>query len=148
MAKDATLTTGEKLRWVRVTMPIIVSGFAFWFFYGAVIGVRGAIKKVTAHGQCRMIVAALMEYQKQIGTPPSGDHAAIMTALRGTNSKNVIFLGFDAKDFTARGEFFDPWGHPYGIDVSDAQHPHVYSFGKNGRDEDAAESSDDIVNWR
>ena len=71
-------------------------------------------------------------------------NADVMNALYGMNLREIVFIDSSYR-VNARGEFLDPWGHPYRIDVSNPQSPNVYSFGENGIDEGGAEGSDDIA---
>ncbi|MEA3210407.1 MAG: hypothetical protein QOE70_3464 [Chthoniobacter sp.] len=105
-------------------------------------------KRVTARQDVIMIREALKQYIVEFGTAPVGNHAQIMTALRGKNPKQIIIFEADAKRFNPRGEFLDPWGTPYRIEASNIDFPWAYSFGKNLIDEGGAEFSDDIVSWR
>ena len=89
-----------------------------------------------------------MECSVQLGAPPTGDHTEIMAALRDMNGRKDFFHTYELKQLSARGEYLDPWDHPYRIDTSNPQSPNVYSFGKNGIDEGGAEGSDDIASWR
>ena len=62
---------------------------------------------------------ALTAYSNQFGVPPVGDNAAVTPMLTGSNKQHLNFLkhAADSKRFNQRGEFQDPNGHPYDIEV-------------------------------
>ena len=91
---------------------------------------------------------ALRNYRDEYGELPAGAGLDIIKALRGNNPRRIVFIDFRDKQFDAAGRLLDPWGSPYRIDVSDPDHPRVYSPGKNKRAEPGVAPSDDVCSWR
>lgn len=148
MNANATLPKGKgfPFGWLLFAMTVVALVIAFYVNMPREQSLE--VKRSVARNDTFTLVAAVKNYITEFGAPPAGGDAAIMTALRGANPRKMVFFEMDARRINARGEFFDPWGHPYRIDVSDPKAPAVYSFGKNGIDEGGAEGSDDIVSWR
>ena len=105
-------------------------------------------RRAIARIDVTQIRAAIKGYIVEFGIPPTGDHSQIIAALRGKNLRQIIFFEGDAKRFNGRGEFLDPWGTPYRIDVSNPDFPWAYSFGPNKVDEGGTQPSDDISSWQ
>jgi hypothetical protein len=66
----------------------------------------------------------------------------------GANPRKIVFIEVRETRINTQGEFVDPWGTPYRIDVSKPDAPRVWSCGPNRKDENGADGSDDIVGWR
>ena len=114
----------------------------------AIIAVRRTSQSVRINGETHMITAAVRAYHQEFGTVPHESPAELIKSLRGANPKNIVFLAFEPERFSSSGEFLDAWGTPFHINVSDSLHPRVHSSGRNRKDEQGQEGSDDIVNWR
>ena len=148
MSRDAILREREgSPRWRRLP-AIALSVLLIAFFVKVSREFSLGYSQTIAAGQAQTIIPALRAYVAEFGGPPTGDHAAMMRALRGGNPKQLVLFAVDARELNAQGEFPDPWGRPYRIDVSDPKLPKVYSLGKNGVDEGGAVGSDDVVSWR
>ena len=109
---------------------------------------RMRMKRAFAQNDLMTITSSLKFYIVEFGASPVGDQAQVMVALLGKNPRQIVFLEGDSKRFNPRGEFVDPWGHPYRFDASNMDFVWAYSFGENGIDEGGAEGSDDIASWR
>jgi type II secretory pathway pseudopilin PulG len=107
-----------------------------------------AHRRTRALNDLANITTALKYYVTEYGTPPAGDRAQIMAALRGSNPRSIIFFEARPESFNSRGELIDPWKEPYWIDTSNPDFPWGYSFGRNGRDEGGVPGSDDVPSWR
>lgn len=114
--------------------------------------VPGSAKRIQAVADVKQIVVGLKAYKQTYDTLPSGDHAQIISSLRGDNPQKIIFCSINyatdfksPKDGLANGLMYDPYSSPYHIDLSDPSNPKVYSFGPNRRDDGDAPQSDDIA---
>jgi hypothetical protein len=76
------------------------------------------------------VQVALDQYKNQYGLYPSGDSATICRVLAGDNRDKLIFLEWQPKSTSAKGEFLDPWGTPYRIYFS-GNEPLIRSAGQN-----------------
>jgi hypothetical protein len=114
-----------------------------------------AARRTQARNDVSTISAAVKSYQVEYEMPPSGKHAAMLRALLGDNPRKIVFVDVDPvknpnvpKNGLANGLWYDPWGSPYRIEVSDPKNPRVWSPGKNKKDEPDDPHSDDICSWR
>jgi hypothetical protein len=131
----------KKLAWVLGV--ILIVGLLF-----PTVGLPHGSKRAAARTDLAGLLATLKQYQVEYATLPIGNAAEIMNALRGENSRKIIFFDGKPTAFNAQGAFLDPWGTPYRIDLSKPEAPRVWSCGPNRRDEGGAKDSDDIVSWR
>lgn len=110
--------------------------------------IRGTAEKTKARNGVVILTGAIKSYYAEWGTMPSGDSAAILASLRGSNPRHIEFIYVSEKQRDIQGHFLDPWESPYRIDVSDPKNPKVWSLGKNKIDEHDDPKSDDICSWR
>jgi type II secretory pathway pseudopilin PulG len=96
----------------------------------------------SARRNAKALAAALSAYHTEYGTFPSGDHASVVRALCGENSKNILFLEIPDQFRAKGGEFEDPWRTPYRIAATNASDIVITSAGPNRRFDD----NDDITN--
>ena len=148
MNEDATLPKKKGSSWLRVIVWIFIIVAVIVLLFPVGTGRGPGPKPSLAMRDAVTIRIALKQYIAEFGTPPIGDEAQVMAALRGKNPRQILFIELDAKRFNARGEFLDPWSHPYRFDASNPEFVWSYSFGKNGIDEGGAEGSDDVASWR
>ena len=148
MNENATLPKKKGVPWAGLLVAI----FIVVIFVGSVIPpllpTGGVQTRGIAMYDIMNIRSALQSYVAEFGVPLSGDNVEILTTLRGKNPNQIVFFEGVASRFNARGEYLDPWKHPYRIDASNPDFVWVYSFGKNGIDEGGAEGSDDVASWR
>jgi len=142
--KEISPRRGTLIFWVTVAAIVVVLFYMLFPEFGTRINTRAASARVGAYG----LATALDFYYKEYGGPPVGDQAAMIRILHGDNPKRIVFFEFATRNKSPSGEFLDPWGSPYKIDLSDPAHPRVYSFGKNKQDEGGREGTDDIASWR
>lgn len=93
------------------------------------------------------LAGALVAYQHEYGSWPTGSQAEIIAALRGDNPRHVVFIELDPRHLSKKGEFLDEWGTPYHIEIIPGEKPHVYSLGPDRQDEHGERKSDDIASW-
>ena len=105
-------------------------------------------RRALARSDMGQICIALKHHAAEYGSMPSGNHAQILSALRGANPLNIVFLDVAPKRSNANGEYLDPWGTPFHIDTSNPAFPWAYSFGHDTRDNGGSPGSDDIPSWR
>ena len=142
---------------VVITIIAVLLGVAFPVFQG----VLDRAKKVQAKNDLIQIVTAVNAFYTEYGKYPlpptaSGDgyasggttgtsSRAVIDPLRNLdttlNPRQIVFISpLDAKDQTtarsgiktADGQFYDPWGTPYGITIDadyDNQVPNPYAVG-------------------
>jgi len=126
-----------------------------WAGIGVVVVVLGILagpslwKQHCASRDVGELAFALEKFQKVYGRSPKGNAAAIAAVLTGKNpegqdSDKTPIIEASPHEFNAAGEFIDPWGHAYVIEVSPSVA--VYSFGSNGQDEQG--KGDDIKSWK
>jgi len=90
---------------------------------------------------------ALVRFRQDVGRYPGTDEglAALYAAPAGTVDWQGPYLPGSIE------EFADPWGRPY-LYRCPAKFSEVgydlWSRGPDGRDDEGAEGSDDVVNWR
>lgn len=77
------------------------------------------------------LVEAVRQYRAEFGAPPSGDSRAILRALRGENPTGATFLA--RRSGEAGGDFLDPWGNSYDLEVLPEGIVRVRSRGPDGR---------------
>ncbi len=87
--------------------------------------------KGRANAEIISIGAAMEEHRKHLGHYPSGELADTLRSLRGENEKKIVFLLMDAKSAGSGGEFLDPWGTPYRIEIQGTNHLRIASAGPN-----------------
>jgi hypothetical protein len=100
---------------------------------------RESLTRATAD----VLADSVKDYWTEYGSVPTGSHAEIIRALRGDNPRKIVFYAPHGV-LNAAGERLDPLGNPYRFDLSDPNHPRIYSFGKNQRDDGGVVGSDDI----
>ncbi|MEA3186423.1 MAG: Type secretion system protein [Chthoniobacter sp.] len=110
--------------------------------------IKDGADKGKARREVKLIYAAMEAYENQYHALPTGDTAAIIAKLSGTNARELKFLKPLPRSQDSQGHLLDPWGSPYRIDVSDPANPKVWSPGKNKKDEPDDPHSDDICSWR
>jgi hypothetical protein len=62
--------------------------------------------------------AALTTYSNAYNSRPCGDNATVTAKLLGDNPEKLAFLSLPPQFLNARGEFRDPKGLPYDIEVT------------------------------
>ena len=182
---------------VVIAIVAVLMGLAFPVFQGVI----NQAKKTQAKNDLTQIVTAVNAFYTEYGKypVPSGNSddgyviggtgsssGTVITALRGSdlalNPRQIVFISPpDAKDQTnsrsgiktSNGQFYDPWGMPYGISIDanyDNQVPNSYdpdtgagpdkirqgviswSLGKDtklGKDGNKKfTSSDDVISWQ
>jgi hypothetical protein len=141
-----TSTHGPTTPWIRwlaiVAILLIACGFLFPIVDRPPLERRNRTRTDVIN-----LAAAIRQFTTEYGLPPSGSQAEIMNALFGDNARKIMFFETNPKWISPAGEFLDPWGTPYRIDLSDPVKPKVYSCGKDKHDDGGADHSDDIRNW-
>ncbi len=91
------------------------------------------------------IYKSLSAYKLEFGDYPTGSDSEIFKGLMGANPRGIVFCEPPADALDSEGRILDPWGKPYLIDIpSLGGKARVWSSGRNKRDENGAQSSDDI----
>ena len=136
----------------RTILVRCLYGLLLFFIIGLFFLRVGTPKEHPRRAEARSFVDGLLTatnaYATEYGSPLSGTPAQILATLRGDNPRKIIFFDTLPRQINAQGELIDPWGTPYRFDLSDPQKPRIWSCGRNRKDEDGAEGSDDIVSWR
>jgi hypothetical protein len=109
---------------------------------------KQAYRETVARTTATNLASAIKQYSSEFGSFPAGNRIEITRALLGNNPRKTVFFEPRAGAMSPAGELLDPWGAPYRFDLSDPKNPKIYSFGKDGRDDSAADSSDDICSWK
>jgi len=137
---------------IRFVKGLAIAGFfaTAGFFSLALLSPSAPIetRQNEAREDVTDLTAALRAYFIEYQAFPTGDAAAIVASLRGENPRKITFLETNPNRINATGEFFDPWGTPYRIDLTNPRGMRVWSCGRNCRDEGGAKGSDDIASWR
>lgn len=125
--------------WAGIAVGVV----AFGIFAG-----RPLWKQHCASRDVRELAFALKGFEQVYGRAPKGNAAAIAAILTGKNTEGqdadkTPIIEATAHEFNTVGEFVDPWGNPYRIEVSPSVA--VYSLGPNGKDEQG--KGDDIKSW-
>ena len=129
-----------KLIILIIAIGLSVLSVAGWFLGKPIRRHNKAQKDVNA------ILQALHGYVSEQGDLPKGSFSVICRLLRGEsvegqNVKHLDYIEAQGQEVNDKGEFLDPWGHPYRISFN--KKLQVYSCGPNGVDERGA--GDDIV---
>jgi len=103
--------------------------------------------KVIAKRDTELFLAGLEAYHAEYGEYPSGDNRTLIHILKGDNPNKIQFVDLPEKSFNAHGEFVDPWGHPYRVDLSNPSKIRIWSIGKDGKDAPDDPASGDIRSW-
>ena len=123
---------------ICIGLPIL--GVAGWF-----LG-----EPIRRHNKAQNDVNALLQavrgYVSEQGDLPKGSFGTICRLLRGEsiegqNVKHLDYIEAQGQEVNDKGEFLDPWGHPYRIVYN--KKLRVYSCGPSGRDEQG--NGDNIV---
>lgn len=59
------------------------------------------------------ILNAIHSYKADFGAFPAGDSRAVFRALRGQNSRKIVYFQCSPKSLSSEGDLLDPWGTPY-----------------------------------
>lgn len=92
-----------------------------------------------ARHDVKELLLGLRAYEMEFGKRPDGSLAQICAALRGQNPAQEAVV--ESYQINGAGEFVDPWGTPYQIDVK--KQVRVLSFGPNRIDDQG--EGDDIL---
>ena len=79
------------------------------------------------------LITATEQYQAKYGSYPSGGRREFIRSLLGDNPDKTVFVEFNRRKFSPAGEFLDPWGTPYEIQITPDTNVVVRSAGKNKR---------------
>lgn len=109
---------------------------------------RTRMRQEQAQAHVVQLLTGIQSFATVYGSFPKGDNAAIMAALGGKNERLIIFFEAPAESFNDRGELVDGWGKPVRFDLSDPANPRIWSTGRNRRDDQGADGSDDIPSWK
>ena len=97
----------------------VLGGALVMFLLYANIKTRRLARRAQATMDMANYRAALMAYSNHFGVLPAGNNAAVTPILTGSYKQQLIFLNLRAPSkFNSRGEFLDPNGHPYDIEVT------------------------------
>ena len=85
-----------------------------------------------------ILVQALSAYAREQAELPHGSYSTICRLLRGEsvdgqNPKRLNYIEAEGQEISTKGEFLDPWGHPYRIVFE--KELRVYSGGPTGADD-------------
>jgi hypothetical protein len=61
---------------------------------------------------------AMRFYKDTFGRYPSGDNLKIVRSLSRDNPGKSVFLDLSPRSVNSFGQFVDPWGTPYGIEIT------------------------------
>jgi hypothetical protein len=80
--------------------------------------------------ETRGIAGGVQQYYEVFQVYPKGGNREIARALFGENSRKLRILNWPERRLSADGEFLDPWGTPYQIEVT-RQKIEIRSAGPN-----------------
>jgi len=129
--------------WISIVIVVVVGGVM------AAVMIPPHKRLQKAEHDVDQLVLALNGFAKENGRYPKGTLAEIAALLRGEdvrgqNPKRLDYIESTTGELNAAGEFIDPWGTPYHINIDGA--PRVYSCGPDRADEYGG--GDDISSWR
>ncbi len=104
------------------------------------------VKKSQVKAELSMLITAAKAYQVEYGVPLEGDSIAQIQTLQGNNPRKLLFIEINPKEMSKEGLFFDPWGTPYVLNLTNPSNLWAYSFGKNKIDEGG--NGDDVASWK
>jgi len=84
-------------------------------------GYRFGLPRMQSTGTAGVVFTvetALDTYAAEYGEVPEGDHAQVVTALRGNNEKEINFLGSDIDGHVVDGKVVDLWRNPLEMERS------------------------------
>ena len=97
---------------------VVIALILITFMYASVVGRRRA-RRVQITVDLGNFNSALGEYSNHFGALPVGDNATVISKLTGSNEQRLMFLRIAAPaKRNSRGEFLDPNGRPYDIEVT------------------------------
>jgi hypothetical protein len=129
-------------KWKHITViaiGLVVGGMLAGGFY-VWAQIKQSATKAQAVGLQRAVQAYIVEY----GIAPQGDAAAVTAALQGGNARHIAFFHAPPSQLNGKGEYLDRWGEPFRFDLSDSQNLRIWSPGRNHRDENGTDGSDDV----
>jgi hypothetical protein len=75
------------------------------------------------------LLSALKEYKSVYGAYPEGEGTLILKKLLGENQRQKVFL--DPSSVNTNGDYSDPWGNPFKIEVVERTNLLFTSAGPN-----------------
>jgi len=88
-------------------------------------------KIVLCRTEIARLITATEQYQAKYGSYPPGGRREFIRSLLGDNSDKIAFVELNRSRFNPAGEFLDPWGTPYEIQITTDTNLVVRSAGKN-----------------
>ena len=74
---------------------------------------------------------AIAQYESVYGTHPPGNPAFVLNTLLGDNPRRIAFLITDPRSINSNGEYVDPWGPHYKIEIGGETNVFIRSAGPN-----------------
>ncbi|HWB60611.1 MAG TPA: hypothetical protein VG733_14045 [Chthoniobacteraceae bacterium] len=141
-AHPGTLLVVESRDWgVEITDTAAFKGIMYGDSYRLMLPAEERALFI-ARQDVRDLVAEAMDYYQVKHIVPAGSIAELVAEI----SKHDMTAERKSR-LNSAGQFLDPWGTPYRIDVSNPKFPWAYSCGPDKKDDGGAPGSDDIVSW-
>ncbi len=112
----------QQNNWVGFVILLLVVLLAMTVFPD-LFGMSKRARQIARRTQVRADIAnytkAVAAYSNKFGTLPLGNNRSVTPLLMGSNSQRLIFIAFpnESKRLNHHGEFLDPDGNPYAIEV-------------------------------
>ena len=101
-------------------------------------------KIVKFNSDADSLILGIQKFREFVGNYPTGNNAAIASALLGKTEKRVLIVAVRQSDLNDKGEILDPWGTPLRFYFSDNE-VMIRSAGPDKAWEDSAQNpADDL----
>jgi hypothetical protein len=122
-----------KFRTISAAAAVILIGVVLCGLLIPVTSSRRGVsaKLVLCKYELTRLIAATEQYQAKYGSYPPGGRREFIRSLLGDNSDKIAFVELNRSRFNPAGEFLDPWGTPYEIQIIPGTNLAVRSAGKN-----------------
>lgn len=142
------------MRRIRLRTAFIlfaVLGFVIWLYQAPTVSPHW-IRKTQTQTDTVQFATGLNVYQTEYGRPLAGTPAHLLSVLLGDNPRKIAFIEVSPERINKQGEFTDAWGTPFKVIPKPTDKTPdrlgVYSFGKDKKDDQGVEGSDDITSWK
>jgi hypothetical protein len=120
---------------IRVILKVAAVALFAVIALGLLLPVGGPRKPrskiVLARMEMAVLKGALENYASTYGMYPTGAPAIVLKTLLGDNPRRIAFLNINPRSINSNGEYVDPWGTPYKIEIGGETNVFVRSAGPN-----------------
>jgi hypothetical protein len=124
-----------------LSIAIAVAGMIVLLLVGPYRDTKLRFQIAKCQVEAANLVAAINSYEAECGKTLESSNAAILQALRGQNSKKLVFLDIDIRLLDENWSMVDPWRTPYLIQINSTNRASIRSAGPNKQFGDA----DDVI---